>query len=173
MLSQAQGAKTAQGLHNTWYCYYYSDYVFSDPSGGRHALGLAVAQQAPGDIPCQYTGNPAYVTSAGDDFVRASTSMPYSLPPPAVTVADADGTAYQFNSPGLDGSPTGSTLTSSLPSFIEDRNGNKITVSDSGSGVFSFSDTLGRTLLSSSGFGATGNTVTVSGLSAYTSPGPQ
>jgi RHS repeat-associated protein len=41
-------------------------------------------------------------------------------------------------------------------------------VTDSQNGAFSFTDTLGRTLISSSGFGSTGNTVTVAGLPAYT-----
>ena len=166
MLTQALGDLQAPGLHNTWQCFYYTDYVFYDPSGGRHALGLSVGQQAPGDIPCQYTGDPAYQPAAGDDFFRASTSMPFTEPPPPVSVADADGTVYQFNHPGYDPPPSG-PVSSALPSFIEDRNGNKITVSDSQNGVFSFTDTLGRTLISSSGFGATGNTVTVSGLPAY------
>jgi RHS repeat-associated protein len=51
-----------------------------------------------------------------------------------------------------------------LPSFVEDRNGNRLTVTDSGNGAFSYSDTAGRTAVSSSGFGAAGNTVAVSGL---------
>jgi hypothetical protein len=60
---------------------------------------------------------------------------------------------------------------SALPDYIEDRNGNKIIVDDQSlhggaAGAFSMTDTAGRPSISSSGFGPSGttNTVTVGGL---------
>jgi RHS repeat-associated protein len=58
-----------------------------------------------------------------------------------------------------------------MATSIEDRNGNELTLTANPNvaGAFTVEDTLGRTVLSSSGFGTTGNTVTVAGLSsAYT-----
>src|SRR5437773_2085280 len=62
------------------------------------------------------------------------------------------------------------SLYASLPDWIEDRNGNEINLtSDPSPGQFTLGDTLGRTVLASSGFGTTGNTVAIAGLSgSYT-----
>jgi hypothetical protein len=51
-----------------------------------------------------------------------------------------------------------------LPDFIEDRNGNQITITDNSNGAFTVTDTLGRPAIQSNGFGSNGNTVTVDGL---------
>src|SRR5208337_5290289 len=59
--------------------------------------------------------------------------------------------------------PNGSTF-QALPAYVEDRNGNRIVVTDSGNGAFTMTDTAGRASIVSSGFGSSGNTVTVSGL---------
>src|SRR5712691_322225 len=67
----------------------------------------------------------------------------------------------------------GVNVSYSLPAWFEDRNGNKVTATDLGNGAFNLTDTLGRTAISSSGFGATGNTVGVSGPGQpYTARGP-
>jgi hypothetical protein len=148
-------------------CIYFTDYMFFDPSGGRHALGLGVVSN-PSSQACQSawltpkdSAPPWSVLQAGDDFFRASAPPSTGVP---VTVADADGTAYDFPNPFAH-PITSSPASFGLPSFIEDRNGNQITITDSGGGAFTYKDTLGRTAISSSGFGATGNTVRVSGLS--------
>ena len=76
------------------------------------------------------------------------------------TVQDADGTTYSFPGPGTVGIG-GSVLASS----VEDRNGNVIQYVDNGGGNFTMTDTAGRRVISSSGFGGTGSTtLTVSGL---------
>jgi hypothetical protein len=81
-----------------------------------------------------------------------------------VTVYDADGTMYT----GLpvDGGTPGSPTGGGLAGLIKDRNGNEIIITNSGGGVFSIQDTLGRQVLSSSGFGPSGstNSLSVSGL---------
>src|SRR5262249_45148019 len=64
---------------------------------------------------------------------------------------DTLGTTYQFSDTG--------TATS-----IEDRNGNLVQIQELGNGAFTETDTTGRTVLSSSGFGSSGNTLTVSGI---------
>ena len=170
MLSDLAGSVTTVRNNVPFTCYYYSGYVFNDPTGGRHALGLAVAQT--GTVDCtRVTPTPYSRLSGGDDFYQASTSAfcsgCWGAANP-VSVRDADGTVYQFNNPGIDSPSSGGPVSAAFPTYIEDRNGNKITVSDSHNGAFSFTDTLGRTLISSSGFGLTGNTVTVAGLPAYT-----
>jgi len=95
--------------------------------------------------------------SGGDKFYRADVD---AVSGQTGTVADLDGTVYHFNG-GTAASVVGSTY-SYLPAFIEDRNGNKVTVSMSGRG-FTVADTLGRSVFSSSGFGTSGDSFSVSG----------
>ena len=110
------------------------------------------------------------MVNGGDDYYRASLgsgggSVAY-LP-----IADSAGTVYTFPATDLDHVNTNQQNESSLPYSIEDRNGNQVVVTDldrGGNGVlgsFTATDPLGRTLLSSSGFGVSGNTLAVSGLS--------
>jgi hypothetical protein len=141
-----------------------SDYMFQDPSGGRHALHLATAYSS---TDC---GNRTNYVNGGDDFFAAS--LP-NCPTyrtglcSLVNIADRDGTVFTYDQP-RDHLATGG-YGSSLPSSLEDRNGNVITVTDNGNGAFAMTDTAGRTSISSSGFGVSGNTLTVSGLtSPYT-----
>ncbi len=144
-------------------CFYWMDYVFQDASGGRHSLGLAWVY-GNGNNPCAGAENlPSQVLNGGDDYYQAALSNASYQP---ATIADAAGTVYTFSSSGGQGhaDPNNASLTSALPTSIEDRNGNQILVTDNGSGSFTVTDPLGRTLLSSSGFGVSGNTVAVSGL---------
>jgi RHS repeat-associated protein len=79
-------------------------------------------------------------------------------------VAAADGTTFNFASgPSYD---AGNDVTVDLPGKVEDTNGNYITITGSNTspGQYQITDTAGRTAISSSGFGQTGNTVSVSGL---------
>ncbi len=137
-------------------CHYVTGYVFIDPHGGRHALGLIY-----GDSVCSQHGYPSYYTGGDSQYhATMSSSTTNGLP---VTVASLDGTVYTFPDNGFP--ITTSASVTVLASAIEDRNGNKITITDNGSGNFSVTDTRGRTAIASSGFGATNNTVTVDGLS--------
>jgi RHS repeat-associated protein len=131
-------------------CNWTSNYMFQDPSGGRHALGLGTAVEHPANSGACLKTN---VLAGGDTF--------YSATP--VLVADRDGTVFDFNNSTLSATGGPSTL-EFAPSIIEDRNGNKITIAGTGSQSFTVTDTVGRTLLTSTGFGTTGNTVSVSGL---------
>jgi RHS repeat-associated protein len=154
---------------NYYQCQTYSNYMFVDPSGGQHALviGTQYSQDAG---QCPGPGGPA--STGGDPQVQASLPLTYPDPhynPTAtaawpITVLTNDGTDYNFPEPShLLG---GSTQTYGLPAYIEDRNGNKVTTTDNNNGNFVFMDTAGRQAISSSGFGPSGttNTVSVSGL---------
>jgi hypothetical protein len=146
----------AQG-HNVP-CPVNSGYVFDDAGGGRHSFSLDVSQL--GTSPCNRVTSHSQAT---DYIFQASTTAPGLAPP--VTVVSPSGTVYHFSDPGQ---ATGDGYTETyagLPDFVEDRNGNKILITDSTNGVFNYSDTLGRTVISFSGFGENGNPVTVSGPS--------
>lgn len=145
-------------------CTFSTGYVFQDPKGGRHALGLATNGQSS----CQLYPNPQHnvvyaVCTGGDSQVYAwmpaagsncgTPNLQVSQP---ITISDGDGTTYTFG--------VGNNFFVSA----EDRNGNKITstVSNTTKGAFSFKDTLGRTVVNSSGLGPSGttNTLTFSGM---------
>ncbi len=125
-----------------------SGFVFQDPTGGRHSLGISHA-----DTPSPTSCSPYYFESdsASDDYYQATLSGG-TVP----IIVDADGTVYTFPHSDFGGA---GIVWSELPVSIEDRNGNIVTSKD----------TLGRTAVSWSGFGATGNSVTVSGIpNSYT-----
>ena len=140
-------------------CLYSTNYLFQDQSGGRHSLGLATNTH-----PGLCTGFGSSVLSAGDTPFRASLVGAGQV----LKVSDADGTVFSF-----DVNPCHTTVgnnCAALASSLEDRNGNKLVISDlkgsgSSAGNFNVTDTLQRPLLSSSGFGTSGNTLAVSGLS--------
>jgi RHS repeat-associated protein len=146
-------------------CYYATDFMFQDATGGRHALGLAVGgmfQLGNQQVQCGLN-----VSTGGDQQFYATTppgcnTVDCQLVVEAVTVYDADGTMYV----GLPSNSGPAGTGGGLASLIRDRNGNEITITDSHGGVFTMKDTLGRQVLSSSGFGPSGstNTVSISGL---------
>ena len=160
-LSEAVGSITRKVGGTTYTCYYYTEYVFQDASGSRHALNISIGQD---NSPNCFVNS---ILSGGDDFVIAKTTgwpQGSSGPVEPVTIADADGTVSYFSNSVLHSIVPG-PYTAALPNYVEDRNGNKIIVTDSGNGAFHYTDTLGRTVLSSSGFGATTDTITVAGVS--------
>jgi RHS repeat-associated protein len=140
-------------------CTVKSGYVFTDAAGTRHALGLGFMSP----VTCGQTTN-----SMGDDIYRASFPSSLSSYATPVSVADRDGTTYTFlaSNSELGAGVYGITT---LASSVEDRNGNVINIADNGSGSFSVTDTLGRSVISSSGFGVNGSnfSLKVSGLSPY------
>ena len=162
MLSQQPGqiSKIVNQIQET--CDYFNHFIFQDPSGGRHQLYVSLSQTTQTNPECQY-GQGATILNGGDDFYSAqlqSTSAPGSLSGTA-TVTSVDGTVYQFTFPSQH---AGNGTNFELPSTITDRNGNQMTVTDQGSGAFYLTDTLGRKVLSSNGFGTSGQQVTVQGL---------
>jgi len=139
-------------------CSYYSGFVFRDPNGTSHALGIASAQPYSAGSCLFPLGN---VTNAGDDYYRAST--PANFGEPSATVVSADGTVYNFLctpcSPNADGDAMATV-------HVEDRNGNIATsTSNNSTGAYSLTDTLKRALISISSFASSaGDTIYLSGL---------
>jgi hypothetical protein len=150
-------------------CAFLTDYMFTDPTGGRHPLNLSVWEPSSVSICNEDPVPPQIITRGGDDFYQALTADPrtWTQSYPPLMIADADGTVYHF--PANPGPEPAASGFAEFPDFIEDRNGNKITITDSGGGAFTITDTLNRPAIQSNGFGTSGNTVTVSGLaSSYT-----
>lgn len=168
------------------YCYSSVGYLFQDSSGARHPLGLSAVLTNPNSYPaCSHTGWTNFLTG-GDDFVQATlTGAQGNLNGNqgagvgTVQIADASGTVYTFGpnwncNPGVSfsGPQIVQPLAYSMPSSIEDRNGNTISFSSlsqhCGGSTFSLTDTTGRTALSFTTNGANRgqqiNSVTVSGL---------
>jgi len=135
-------------------CDIQTGFVLQDSAGTRHSLPVAFG------LPPQNCGGVGPL-SGGEDVYQANVST-YS-----VVAADPDGTTYKFGAAASGcGTSSGPEIFANLPKLIEDRNGNIVTFSDPNcSGAITETDTLGRVVLSSSGFGATGNTVSISGLS--------
>lgn len=125
-------------------CSYAAGYIFHDSNGGRHTLGLA-NQTIPTAAACHDLRQ--WLSASGDLY---QATIPSSG---GLSIADADGTVYGGKS-GLQ---------------IEDRNGNQVsitfpTTNANDKSSFTVKDTLGRTLISSSGFDTPIDTITVSGL---------
>lgn len=144
-----QGAQ--QLTTNVWL-----NYIFTDPSGVRHDLGLAhtAALQPP---ECVYVWQPYSVSSGGDDLYGASLNQANG----AVTVYGMDGTVYNFPATNWGG---GYLTNAWLPSTIEDRNGNIVTISEGSGGNIIETDTVGRSTVSTSAAVGTNGTVSISGL---------
>jgi len=160
---------TEGSLPNTYTCNIYSNYMFTDSSGGQHALNIGTELSLNAGT-C--TGGGGY-PQGGDAQVQAALTgtppdqyNPYAPPPFPVKVYTPDGTVYTFT--GV--SPSTNQYTA-LPSSVEDRNGNILNFIDYGpSGILvvdhlAVVDTAGRSVISSSGSsnGAT-ETLTVGGL---------
>jgi len=150
------------GQGNPSSCTFSSNYVFQDSGGGRHDLSLGAASYESGTLN-SLCGSP--VINGGDPQLTAAllTTPTAGDSSPITVVADADGTAYYFANTLRE--PVGNG-NSSLPTFIEDRNGNQMVPRDNGNGVFTFTDTAGRPVISSNGFGGAGatNSITIGGL---------
>jgi RHS repeat-associated protein len=167
MLSNVQVHETI--LPNRGICAYDDSFVLHDATGGAHSLYLAYILTVPASK-CQNATPkiPVQKLSGGDDYYQAAIT---TLTAPLL-LADADGTVYTFPSWsfGTHTDPNNSLASASLPSTIEDRNGNTLTLTDLGSqnggkyGSLTIQDTLGRTMISTSGFGFNGDTVSVAGL---------
>src|ERR1700728_2040538 len=134
--------------------------ILTDQSGLRHTLGLANTETPNPD--CTYPTQPYNVLSGGDDFYRATISGANGFTGGTVTVVGVDGTVYNFPNTGWQ---SGFGVNTLLPSTIEDRNGNIVTISQGSGGKITETDTAGRLAVSISAPVGTNGTVGVSGLS--------
>jgi RHS repeat-associated protein len=150
----AQVAGTVNGFNV--YCTYSTGFIFTDGSGVRHSLGLAVWNNT---SICQEMSNaPINYLTGSDGIVSAKTTLGFGRP---VTVTDAEGTTYTFST--FQSGSGGASV--AVAASVEDRNGNLLTYTAQSNGAFTVTDTVGRTVISSSAFGVNGNTISGSGLS--------
>jgi RHS repeat-associated protein len=161
-------------------CSITTSYIFTDPSGGRHAFGIGHVDNYETsvngiDYNCALSSLPG---SAGDGQYQAALvgAVTSNLNPNPdtdgnPTIVDADGTVYSFGSGwGCGKDSSGSYQNYGLPASIEDRNGNLVTISTTygqnsiclGSS-FSVVNALG-TIISASNFGQSPTTVAILGL---------
>jgi RHS repeat-associated protein len=158
LASNTQVSKTTFGYPT---CYATTGYTFQDSGGTGYSFNKLVGfEHAPRT--CLNDVDKTFDTT--NDFYTGSITG-FSSP---LTVASLSNTLYTFNFGAFGGCGGGQdSAGSTLPATIEDRNGNIVSITGpptTCNGSFTVSDTLGRTALSSSGFGSTGNTITVSGL---------
>ena len=154
----AQWPFAPNGFTNLKPCYVYTAFMLKDPSGGAHQLNLS-------HLDPTYQGvclgmNPPLVEAdtANDEYYQAALSF---TGPGFPIVSGSDGTTYAFSGVG----PTLLGTTYSLPTQIEDRNGNVTFVKSSFGGkttnALEVTDTLGRTETTISAFGQNAVTSTV------------
>jgi len=155
----------SEGIYE-YQCPYTTSYVFHDATGSAHGLGMS-SWQAP-VTQCELMNSPPpnlLTGSYGFGYATAPSAVTYQgggITP--VTVEDLDGTVYYFPLTGGLRYSAGNNQGTTFPAWVEDRNGNQAIISDNGGGAITVTDTAGRAELKSSGFGATGNTLTVAGL---------
>ncbi len=136
-------------------CTFRAGYMFRDPLGGRHSFYLGNSGYQSGSNNQVRCGS-QYISSVDPQFAARFTVTPSGISSGLLTpvvISDNDGTRYYF--PGFDNQE--------LPAYIEDRNGNTITLSPEPAGYtgpITVTDTVGRTVLSSSGFGSGTTTLT-------------
>lgn len=153
------------------------NYMATDLTGQSHPLDLSIYGIKPGSRPYgQYNSScsqslypdgtsPVQRTTGGDApfyaDTSADTSNGTSFQFNPVTMIAPDGTRITFP-----GGPAGDgTSYSERANQLEDRNGNIITVTATGTTGFYYTDTLGRTLLSVSSIGGAPDDIYVSGIS--------
>jgi YD repeat-containing protein len=174
------------------YCYYTAHYLFVDPNGGSFPQNLGLMAS----YPYSTSGSAGLGSCASYGYDFQSTLYSYAgkyqatLSPNSVgpspsngdatnfstslfaTFSDPDGTIYDFNTYSPHPTTSSGAL-SALPDFIEDRNGNRVNITDSisacnaagqCSGSVGVTDTLKRNILTIDGFGSSGNTVSVAGI---------
>lgn len=122
------------------YCEYTTDYVFFDPEGNGHTESVSTV----------YPTDPYGVACYAGGYYEVDVAQNGPLLSEGVAT-DANGTIYAAPSADIY-SPTAGALSGQ----IEDRNGNLININSNPCcvGAFTYSDTMGRVILSSSGFGS-------------------
>jgi YD repeat-containing protein len=171
-------------------CYFAGNYIFRDIDGVVRTLNMKTVyitqlptENSPGAGQfCIYGSNSGYnrfeqrfLAWPNQNNLYDPNGVSDASAPLPITVRDSDGTVYQFDdNAALSPYPSGGT-SYDLPSYIEDRNGNRITLQRTGiprgvfqpTDTFSVTDTAGRPIINSDGFGPNGtdtaNTITVAG----------
>lgn len=151
-------------------CHGSYNYVYQDPNGNRHNLGLSVSANVASPDGYDNCSNgvegDGEATTGGEGAILATTSVPTGNTGtfPAVYVSDPDGTGYSIPSKGA---ASGGTF---LVLAATDRNGNTVSINQTGGSLatnqITYVDTIGRTALSVSGIGGNPDTINSEGLSA-------
>jgi RHS repeat-associated protein len=144
------------------------NYVFRGLDGVQYALNLGgqwVDPNYTNTIPATTCSIIGMGPSSVAHGITATAPNPWTSWPtqPPITVYDHSGTTYQFGGPTLSSiDPVAvGPVWASLAQTITDRNGNQLTQTSLG-----YKDTLGRTVVSWTGFGNDGDQVSISGLSS-------
>jgi hypothetical protein len=155
-------------------CYVLTDFVLQNADGDQQ-LGISPVQEANGQlcptVPAGTPGPPiptAYLTGHNDIVQTVSQACSTGICEPSggtvlappLKVAEPDGTVYSFSQIATGSGTWDETM---LPA-IEDRNGNELSISSQSAGALTVWDEEDRKVLATSGFGASGDTLTVSGL---------
>ena len=170
-LSVQRSAFTAvNDIGNPVTCYDLNNFVMQDAQGDRRNLGLTYFST---NQYCELAGEEGPVTTSQEGSLLAQTPGGiWTNGVKAVTVTDGDGTVYQFQggsmSPQLGGCNGTCTPTTFLPTTITDRNNNQTQVYSYrgvGGPILTLTDSIGRTSLNIPTFGASQDSLTVSGIS--------
>ena|GEM_PF-3270939 len=146
-----------------------TDYVVQDANGDRKSFALSItgyASRPAYDDPCDSNYEQFGNANSGDGWTASTPtkSDEYYRSGAGVSVTSPEGTVYGFNANAAPGY-------GEVPSSITDRNGNSMTlaVNPPTDSALTYTDTLGRTVLSINGFAQPTDSITVSGASsAYT-----
>ncbi len=153
-------------------CIGIGNYVFQGFDSAQRTLTAGATYEDPqnnSDTICPTTiqapGSLHGVLGTTTDLATFQQGIPNSAP---VTVVDQSGTSYQFSSGGtsLQGylqNGSQNQNAAQLATSVIDRNGNIISLNGTKNGYI---DTLGRTVVSWSGIGNNGDTITVPGLAS-------
>lgn len=150
-------------IYSVYTCGNVGSYVMQDLSGVTHSLGISarVGLTDPANYCGAFSSSPASDGKA-EGFIGAPGGSQFYLP--SITANDDVGTVYKFSTFKPDTHSTDPNSYAALPDTIEDRNGNIATLAINASNAVTVTDSSGRTSISTSGFGPSGstNTVTVS-----------
>src|SRR5579875_599419 len=138
------------------------DYVMQDATGNRHNLDLSVLGQTGRNLggDCSTGGYGIYLSGGQAPILATTTEPPYpglhGIAQQGVVVTDGNGTQFGFPS----SSPAFET---ELATRVTDRNGNYATITPptTWGGAWSMEDTVGRTVLSDSGYNSSPELVSV------------
>lgn len=160
--SPNNGCPNGQCTYALNLCYGNSSYVFRGLGGTQFSLPIGTVFPDPNNSQQGFCPtSPNNIKSPGDAHGILSTLNSTSL-----AVADQSGTTYQFpTGSGQPVEPVAPQYYSSnwgvLATSVTDRNGNKITLNSNGKG---YQDSTGRTAVSWTGIGTSGDQISVSGL---------
>lgn len=149
-------------------CTYYDSMLFSSPDGRSTPLGTSFIID--NDYDCTHFAQVWEVNGFDKTDPYRVNMRKDGTHFKEVEIADAHGKVYHFpnserHSDSWASSAGGNSTTwLKLADSIEDTNGNKINIVDNNNGAFVYTDTLNRSLLTSSGFGSGTTTLNVSGM---------